>query len=103
MKKILILGMLLLFTGCTFQHGTSRDIVQGWDSGILWNHMYLKNDHNTCYCFDNPQFVQIFDESQKTQKEVIVTYETYLVRGGLCSASEKYETVIITDVEFVEE
>jgi hypothetical protein len=91
---------LALLSGCTFQHGTTRDIVQGWDRGIIWSHMYLKNDHNTAYCFDQDSFNVIFDEAQKTQKEVIVTYETYLVRGTFCLAAEGYEKVIVTGVKF---
>lgn len=103
MKKILLLGILisiLIISGCTLQSGTSRDIVQGYDEGIIWNHAYLKNDHSTAYCFDNPSFVDVFQQSQLFQKEVIVTYEKYLFRGALCSVSEKYEKVIVTDVVF---
>jgi hypothetical protein len=105
MKRIIALCFLiciLLVSGCALQHGSSRDVVQGWDKGILWYHMYLKNDHTTAYCFDNPEFIKIFDDAQKTQREVIVTYETYLVRGILCSVSDKYEKVIITDVKYAD-
>ena len=105
MKKILLLSIMMIcvvLSGCTFQHGTTRDIVQGWDKGILWHHMYLKNDHTTAYCFDNLDFTRIFDEAQKTQKEVIITYETYLIRGSLCSTSDKFENVIITNVQFID-
>ena len=102
MKKITSLIILLIFliSGCTFQRGTSRDVVQGWDKGIIWYHMYLKNDHTTSYCFDNPQFIEIFDESLKTQREIIVTYETYFFRGGLCSAGDKFDNVIVTDATY---
>lgn len=99
MKKLLLVGILLLF-GCTLQHGTSRDVVQGYDKGILWSHMYLKNDHSTCYCFNNQEFIKTFDESQLTQKEVIVTYEKYIVKGSLCNCDDKYEKVIVTNVKF---
>ena len=96
-KLYLLLGLFLL-TGCTFQHGSSRDIVQGWDKGIIWYHAYLKNDHTTAYCFDNPDFIKIMDISQKTQKEIILTYETYILRGALCTTSDKFDNVIITNI-----
>lgn len=99
---MIILASLVLMSGCTFQHGSSRDIVQGWDKGIIWNHAYLKNDHTTAYCFDSYVFAEMLDESQRTQKEVIITYETYFLRGWLCSTSEKHERVIITDVRWAE-
>ena len=100
---IVIVCSLILVNGCTYQHGTSRDIVQGYDKGIIWHHAYLKNDHTTAYCFDNESFIPILDESQKTQREVIVTYETYLFRGFLCTTSEKYEKVVIADIKFADE
>ena len=105
MKKIIVICLIVilalaLLSGCTFQHGTTRDIVQGYDQGIIWKHMYLKNDHNTAYCFDDNSFSVIFDEAQKTQKEVIITYETYFFRGFFCSAAEGYEKVIVTGVKF---
>lgn len=103
MKKVLIVGLVLslfLLSGCTFQHGTSRDIVQGFDKGILWYHAYLKNDHKTAYCFDNPYWTDILNVAQRSQKEVIVTYEIYALRGKLCMSGEGYESVVITNVEF---
>jgi hypothetical protein len=83
-----------------FQHGTSRDLVMGYDKGWIWYHAYLKNDHTTAYCFDNPDFIKILDDSQKNQKEVIVTYETYLFRGFFCTVAYHYEKVIIINVEY---
>lgn len=97
-----MLLIVLSMSACTFQHGTTRDIVQGYDSGILWNHMYLKNDHTTVYCFEkDTNFSEMFDESQRTQKEIIVTYETYLLKGSLCYHSEKFDGVVVKDVKFV--
>lgn len=86
-----------------FQHGSSRDVVQGYDKGWLWYHLYLKNDHTTAYCFDNPSFVSMLEQSQRTQREVIVTYETYLFRGFFCMTSEKYDNVVVTNVEWADE
>lgn len=107
MKRILIFSILSfllmssLVSAIVFQHGSSRDIIQGYDKGWLWYHAYLKNDHTTAYCFDNPNFAKILKESQRTQKEVIITYETYLFRGTFCWTGEKFNNVIITNVEFV--
>lgn len=96
--------MLSIFfiSGCTFQHGSTRDVVQGYDKGLIWYHAYLKNDHGTAYCFDDVSFIPILEKSQKENVDVIVTYETYFARGFLCSAAEKYETVIITNIEEVQ-
>lgn len=99
-KIILLTILMLMLSGCAFQHGTSRDIVQGYDEGIIWYHAYLKNDHNTAYCFDNPEFVSMLEDSQRNQKEIIVTYETYFLRGWFCTTSDKYENVIITKIEY---
>jgi len=104
---ILILGILILspifVSALTFQHGSSRDITQGYDKGWIWYHAYLKNDHTTAYCFDNPDFVDILKESQETQREVIITYETYAFRGFFCMTSEKFDNVIITDIKFADD
>jgi phenolic acid decarboxylase len=104
-KAIIILIGLLLISNASaivFQHGSSRDIVQGYDRGWLWYHLYLKNDHATAYCFDNSLFAVMFEESQRTQKEVIVTYETYLFRGSFCMTSERYDNVVVTNVRWAE-
>lgn len=106
-KAIYWIVIICLFitniTALTFQHGSSRDLVQGYDKGWLWYHAYLKNDHNTAYCFDNPDFIDILEDSQVNQREVIVTYETYLFRGFFCTTHGNYERVIITNVEYAKE
>lgn len=106
-NKIIYLSIIIcLFisnvSALTFQHGSTRDVVQGYDKGWIWYHLYLKNDHATAYCFDNPLFASMFEELQRTQRDVIVTYETYLFRGFWCQVSDKYEKVIVTNVEFVD-
>lgn len=106
MKKvfsILVLSFVLLFTGCIFQHGTSKDYVMGYDRGIFWEHAYLVNDHNTCYCFDNQNFESILKDAQENNKKVIITYETYLFRGTLCSCSENYEEVVVINIQYAKE
>ena len=95
-----IIGIFISVQNVSYQHGTSRDVVQGYDKGIIWHHAYLKNDHATAYCFDDERFINILTDSQRTQKEVIITYEKYWGRGFFCSAAEKYETVIITKIEY---
>jgi hypothetical protein len=95
---IAVVGIIALKNVST-QHGTSKDIVMGYDKGPIWGHAYLKNDHTTAYCFDNDKFIPLLEESQTQDKEVIITYEKYVGRGGLCMASNNYETVVITNVE----
>lgn len=96
---LLIFGVILLY-GVSYQSGTSKDIVQGYDNGIMWHHAYLKNDHTTAYCFDDERFITILDESQRQNKEVIISYKKYVGRGFFCSTSEKFERVVVTDVQF---
>ena len=98
--SIIICLVITNISALTFQHGSSRDVVQGYDKGWIWYHAYLKNDHTTAYCFDNPDFADILEDSQKNQKEIIITYETYLFRGFFCMTSENYDNVIITKVEY---
>jgi hypothetical protein len=101
--SVTILIMIFSQSGSmVFQHGTTRDLIQGYDKGIIWYHAYLKNDHNTAYCFDDKRFILILEQSQREQREVLVTYETYLLRGFFCSTTENYENVIIKNVEFVD-
>ena len=101
MLIIVVIICLSLSSNYPYQHGTSRDIVQGYDAGPIWNHAYLKNDHNTAYCFDEERFLPILEKAEMEQKEVIITYEKYFLRGALCSTSDNYENVIIVNVELV--
>lgn len=98
MRKQLIVVLLLMLAGCTFQSGSTRDYASGWDEGILWYHAYLKNDHSTAYCFDDSVMRETFEYAKRNGKEVVVEYETYLFRGALCSANKNYETVVVTKV-----
>jgi hypothetical protein len=97
---MVVLVVFFLIKDISIQHGASKDIVQGYDKGLLWNHAYLKNDHFTAYCFDDESFIPLLEQSQKQNKEVIVTYEKYIGRGMLCSSADHYENVVITKVEF---
>lgn len=90
---------IILLSGCTFQSGTTKDQVSGYDKGVLWYHAYLKNDHRTAYCFDDSALADKFSDAQKSGKEVVISYETYLIRGWFCTVSPSYETVIVTKVE----
>ena len=90
---VLMLG--LLFIGCEYQKGNSNDTVYGYDKGLLWNHLYLTNDHTTCYCFDDQKVISILDSAIATGRKVEVNYGKYLLRGQLCSAPDKYETVVV--------
>jgi len=96
---VIILLIVLILKPVSYQHGTSKDIVQGYDKGIIWYHVYLLNDHHTAYCFDDEKFIPLLEQSQKNNEKIIITYEKYVIRGCLCSSSDNYENVIITNVE----
>lgn len=96
---ILIVILFFLVKNISYQHGTSKDIVMGYDKGVFWYHAYLINDHQTAYCFDDEKFIPLLEQSQKNNQKVIITYEKYYGRGFLCTAADNYERVIITNVE----
>ena len=97
-RVILGLFLILFLGGCTFTQGTTKDVVQGFDKGIIWHHLYLLNDHTTAYCFDNDDFIPILKSAQESNQKVTVTYETNLIRGILCTTSDKFERVVVTNV-----
>lgn len=98
MKLFLVLCGLLLVAGCTFQSGQSNDRIYGYDKGIIWNHLYLVNDHSTAYCFDDG-FVPSVQKALAENRSVVVHYEKYLVRGSLCSVPENMEAVVVTEID----
>lgn len=102
-KSILLITVMFLLTGCSYQSGSSTDIPYGWDSGFLWDHLYLTNDHKTVYCFDDSEVRKVLEEAERSQKKVRVVYNKYIFRGFLCYADEKYEKVVVTDIELVNE
>lgn len=95
----IVLGGFLLYS-IELQHGTSKDVVYGYDKGMIWSHAYLKNDHTTAYCFNDESFIPLLDESQRDGKEVIITYSKYIGKGFFCTTDSKYENVVITGVKF---
>lgn len=99
---ICVLAVLFLKDVST-QTGTSKDIVQGYDKGIIWYHAYLKNDHFTAYCFDDERFIPLLENSQKNNREIIIYYEKYIGRGFFCGSAENYENVVITDIQEIGE
>lgn len=100
-NKLLILFILLFLVSCTFHSGQSIDTVYSVDKGPLWSHLYLKDDHSTCYCFDNTEWYDMLKEGQKNGTKFVVSYETYLLTGGLCYCGEKFDTVVVTKIEKV--
>jgi hypothetical protein len=96
---IIILSSMILFTGCTLQSGYTRDKLHGYDYGILWNHLYLLNDHSTVYCFKDDLIPVI--ESINNNDTIQVYYESYLVYGILCSSGQSMESVVITDIKII--
>jgi hypothetical protein len=100
---ILLCLAALALTGCKVQSGIHEDYVQGWDSGIIWDHAYTVNDHSTCYCFtDENGISKVLDEARINNQKVVIHYSKYWFgRGFWCSAAENYETVVIDSVEIV--
>lgn len=104
MNKLLIVGLLfsiLLFTGCTLQSGYTKDKLHGYDTGVLWNHVYLLNDHTTVYCFDDNRFIPLLEQAKNGNVTIEVDYEKYALRGALCSSGQEMETVVITAIKIV--
>jgi len=106
MNKLLIVGLLcavILMTGCTLQSGFTKDKLHGYDSGVLWNHVYLLNDHTTVYCFDDDRFIPILEQAKNNNNITIeVAYNKYLLRGALCSSGQEMESVVITNIKIVD-
>jgi len=98
----MLIIVVMFLTSCTLEKGSSTDYVYGYDKGIVWGHAYLKDDHTTCYCFDDDDMSEQFEYAQSNNVKVKVNYERYITRGFLCNCGEKISTVIITKVEVVE-
>jgi hypothetical protein len=96
--SILLIGLILFSTGCTLQSGKSKDTIYAYDTGILWNHLYLTNDHTTCYCFKGSENYDAIKSAFDDKKIVDVYYEKYLVKGTLCECGE-LEEVVVTKIE----
>ena len=94
---LLIIGMLL-FSACTLQSGISTDRIYGYDKGIVWNHLYLTNDHTTTYCFEDYQLQQIKD-AYELNKTVKIEYERYVIKGFWCQAQQNQEAVVVTKID----
>ena len=94
-----VLVFALVLTACTFQSGVSTDRIYSYDQGILWNHVYLVNDHSTVYCYDGfvgNEIERAFEEN----RTVKLYYEKYLFRGALCQTpGDNWEAVVVTRVE----
>lgn len=99
MKKILMtttLLLIILLTGC-IQEGTSTDTIYGYDKGPIWNHVYLKNDHTTTYCFeDNLQ--DDIEQAYKNNTVVTIHYNKYWFRGALCNPQPNTEPVVVESI-----
>lgn len=106
MKRIFIvvtiLGVLLL-SACGTQHGKSVDTIYGYDTGIVWNHLYLTNDHTTTYCYQDPTLNIILEQALQNKSKVEVTYSKYIIKGSLCQSgtSSDGERVVVDNVKIV--
>jgi len=101
-KLILVIGIvsLMLMTGCALQKGYSTDTIYGYDTGFLWSHLYLTNDHSTEYCIKPGMFDNVIELARKNNTKVEVDFEKHLIKGSLCDPiNEKYEKVIVTDIQ----
>lgn len=104
----LLVFLALSTSGCnsSTQEGKSIDYVYGYDTGMVWNHLYLTNDHTTTYCYTPEQsttFGPIFEQAIKENKKVEVGYSKYVGKGALCQgqpqgAKGSSETVVVTNV-----
>jgi hypothetical protein len=106
-KMIMVLCgifLALILSGCTTQSGIHQDYVQGWDTGIIWNHAYTVNDHNTCYCFDGYNMPDILNDAMAKNQKVLIHYSKHLFgRGFFCSCAENYEVVVIDSISLEED
>ena len=102
MKKnisyIMILSLLIL-TSCS--SGQSKDIIYSVDRGLIHNHLYLKDDHSSCYCFTDENLYNKLKIAQTENKKVIVEYEDDYF--SLCYCGDKFDEVKITNVIFTNE
>lgn len=100
MRMIGVLGIitLLFLASCTTQHGTSKDRIYGYDTGPVWGHMYLVNDHSTTYCFDKTR-EDIIKEAYDSNRTVMITYEKGPLKAFFCMGQAEQETVVVTQVK----
>jgi hypothetical protein len=101
MKLYILILLALFLVGCQYQKGISRDTIYGYDSGLIWGHLYLTNDHSTAYCFDVKQFNNILQTAKDSNKKIEVTYSKNIGKGVLCSVGD-YERVIVEDVKILD-
>lgn len=104
----IIIGILvLIFAGISYfflNKGTSVDYPYSVEhSSIGWDKLWLKDDHTTVYCFDNPSFKDVIEKARSENKKVKVYYQDYVFRGSLClSGNDEIGTTVITDIEIYE-
>lgn len=104
---IMIIGALVLFIvikDLTFQEGSSTDYVYTIEQGKIsgWHKLYLKDDHKTIYCFDNPTYVELLKTAQEKNIKVTVYYKEYLIRGMLCGAPTNVDSAVVYNIELKE-
>jgi hypothetical protein len=88
----------------TFQEGSSTDYVYTIEQGKIsgWNKLYLKDDHKTIYCFDNPTYIDMLKTAQEKNIKVTVYYREYLIKGMLCGAPTGVDSVVAYNIELKE-
>lgn len=96
----LFFGIVLLITYITLNKGNSNDYVYGYEKQAFfgWYKLYLKDDHKTVYCFDDPSMANLLDFAKSENKKVNVNYQEYIFRGFFCMGSEKYDSVVVNSI-----
>jgi hypothetical protein len=86
------------------QEGKSTDYVYTIEQGKIsgWHKLYLKDDHKTIYCFDNPTYVELLKTAQEKNIKVTVYYKEYLIKGALCGAPTNVDAVVAYNIELKE-
>jgi hypothetical protein len=112
---IMIIGALLVYIAMSkptisnplaidtsLQEGIATDYVYSIEKGKLsgWNKLYLKDDHKTIYCFDNPTYIDMLKTAQEKNMKVRVYYKEYLIKGSLCGSPTGIDVVVAYNMEF---
>lgn len=99
---VLAIMIFLLIYSQFLSSGSSTDVAYGVEKNKFWSKLYLKDDHKTVYCMDNPDFIQTAQTASELKQKVKVDYQEYVFRGSLCGASQSYDYVVVTNIRVME-
>ena len=97
-----VIGFVALLSIPFLNSGSSTDIAYGVEKNSYWSKLYLRDDHKTAYCIDNPDLIAIAEKASVEKQKVKVSYQEYVFRGSLCFVGEKYSSVVVTNIEVIE-